>query len=63
MQEILLKIKYSERGLSKTLKKVNFIFSFEPSPFKWTKLSKKRGLEQVTSGSLDYETSSQEFLY
>ena len=34
MQEILLKIRYFERGLSKSLKKkVNFIFSFEPSPF------------------------------
>ena len=28
-----LKIRYFERGLSKSLKKVNFIFSFEPSPF------------------------------
>ena len=25
--------KYFERGLSKSLKKSNFIFSFEPSPF------------------------------
>ena len=33
MQEILLKIRYFDRGLSKSLKKVNFIFSFEPSPF------------------------------
>ena len=33
MQEILLKTRYFERGLSKSLKKVNFIFSFEPSPF------------------------------
>ena len=32
MQEIILKIRYFERGLSKTFKKVNF-FSFEPSPF------------------------------
>ena len=28
-----LKIRYSERGLSKSLKKVKFIFSFEPSSF------------------------------
>ena len=28
MQEILLKIRYFERGLSKSLQKVNFIFSF-----------------------------------
>ena len=27
------KIRYFERGLSKTFEKVNFIFSFEPSPF------------------------------
>ena len=33
MQEILLKIRYFERGLSKTFKKVNFIFSFQPCPF------------------------------
>ena len=32
MQEILSKIRYFERGLSKNLKKVNFVFSFEPSP-------------------------------
>ena len=41
-QEILLKIRYFERGLSKTLEKVNFIFSFEPSPFYWTELSKTK---------------------
>ena len=28
-----LRIRSSERGLSKTFKKSNFIFSFEPSPF------------------------------
>ena len=33
MQKIILKLKYFERGLSKSLKKGNFIFSFEPSPF------------------------------
>ena len=33
MQKILLKIRYFEIGLSKSLKKVNFIFSFAPSPF------------------------------
>ena len=32
MQKILLKIRYFEIGLSKSLKKVNFIF-FKPSPF------------------------------
>ena len=31
--EILFKIRYFERGLSKGLKKVNFIFSFKPSLF------------------------------
>ena len=30
---IFLKIRYLERGWSKIFKKVNFIFSFQPSPF------------------------------
>ena len=42
MQEIILEVKYFERGLSESLKKGNFIFSFEPSPFQYTKLSKKK---------------------
>ena len=33
MQEILLKIIYFERGQSKTLKKVNFIFLSNQVPF------------------------------
>ena len=43
MQEVLLKVRYFERGLSKTPKKVNFIFSSETSPFQWRKLSKTKG--------------------
>ena len=30
MQEILLRVRYSERGLLKTCKKVNSLISFEP---------------------------------
>ena len=63
MQEIVLKIRYFEKGLSKSLKKVNFIFSIEPSPFLWTKLSKKGVLELVTSHSPGYKTNSEKFLY
>ena len=33
MHEIILKVRYFERGLSKIPKKSNFIFSAEPSPF------------------------------
>ena len=33
MLEIILKIRYFKRGLSESLKKVNFILSLEPSPF------------------------------
>ena len=33
MQKSVLKVRYFERVLSKSLKKGNFIFSFEPSPF------------------------------
>ena len=46
MQEILLEIRYFERVLSKNLKKVNFIFSFEPNPFWLTKLSKAKTSDQ-----------------
>ena len=35
---------FFERGLSKSLKKGNFVFSSEPSPFQWTKLSKTKGV-------------------
>ena len=42
MQEIILEVKYFERGLSESLTKGNFIFSFEPSHFQYTKLSKKK---------------------
>ena len=34
MQEILLEIRYFERGISKSLKKVNFIFLSNLVPFK-----------------------------
>ena len=44
MQEILLKIRYFEKGLSNILKKVNFIFPFKPSPFYWMKLSKTKAV-------------------
>ena len=43
MQEIILKLRYFERGLLKSLKNGNFIFSLELSPFQWTKLSKTEG--------------------
>ena len=43
MQEILLKIRYFDRGLLKSLKKVNFIFSFEPSPFNGQSYQEQKG--------------------
>ena len=33
MQEIILKIKYFERGLSKSLENVNFVFLLNPVPW------------------------------
>ena len=33
MQEIILNVRNFETGLSKRINKVNFLFSFEPSPF------------------------------
>ena len=67
MQEILLKIRYFERGLSKSLKKVNFIFLSNPVPFtgqnQKDKIKNKGGLELVTSPSSSYKTSSEKFLH
>ena len=42
MQEIILNVRYFETGLSKSLERGNFIFSFELSPFQSTKLSKQK---------------------
>ena len=43
MQEIVLKVRYFERGLSKSLKKGNFIFSFDPVPFNGQAYQKQKG--------------------
>ena len=42
MQQIILKVRYFERRLSKRLQKGNFIFSFEPTPIQQTNLSKTK---------------------
>ena len=62
MQEILLKVRYFERGLSKILKKVKF-FSFQTQPLLIDNIIKnKSGLELVTSRSSGYEISLEKFL-
>ena len=44
MQEILLKVRYFERGISKTLKKVNFIIFFlYPVPFNGQNYQEQKG--------------------
>ena len=43
MQEIILKVRYFERRLSKSLKNGNFIFSFEPVPFSKQNYQKQKG--------------------
>ena len=43
MQEILLKIRYFGRGLSKSLKKVNLMFSFKPIPFSGQSFQEQKG--------------------
>ena len=44
MQEFLLRIRHSERGLSKSLKKVKFIFLSNPVPFNGQDYKKQKGL-------------------
>ena len=43
MQEILLKVRYFERGLSKSLKKGNLFFFFNPVPFNSQNYQKQKG--------------------
>ena len=43
MQEIIIKVRYFQRGLSKSLKKVNFIFLLNPVPFNGQIYQKQRG--------------------
>ena len=45
MQNFFLEIKYFKRQLLKSLKKVNYIFSFEPHPFNGQNYQKQRGPE------------------
>ena len=60
MQEILLKIRYFGKGLSKNPKTVNFLFFFRTqSLFMGKFIKNKTLLELVTSHSSGYKTSSQ----
>ena len=43
MQEILLKVRYFERGLSKNLKKSTLFFLLNPVPFNAQNYQKKKG--------------------
>ena len=61
MQEILLKVRYFERGLSKTFKKVNYFFFPAQSLLMDKVIKNKRGPELVTSPSSGYKTSSRKF--
>ena len=48
MQEILLTVRYFERGLSKSLKKVTLFFSLNPVPFNGQNCKKQK--DPATSG-------------
>ena len=66
MQEIFLEIRYLEileRGLSKSLKKVNFTFSFEPSLLNGQNYQKQKGPGTSDQSSSSYETNSEKFFY
>ena len=43
MQEIILKVRYFERGLSKSLKKATFFFLSNPVPFNRQIYQKQKG--------------------
>ena len=47
MQEIILKVRYFERGLSKSLKKGNFIFFSNPVPFNRQNYQKQKTIDET----------------
>ena len=55
--------RYFDKRLSTSLKKINFIFSFEPKYFNGQNYQEQKGLELVTSCSSGNKTSSEKFLY
>ena len=64
MQQVLLKIRYFERGLSKSLKKVNFILpNLVPSNTQSYQKQKRPGTIKQLLFKLGYERSSEKFLY
>ena len=64
MQEILLKIRYLERGLSKRLSKLTLFFLSNPVPLTDKVIKNKRGLELGNSCSSDCKISSKKlFIY
>ena len=56
-------LRYFERGLSKSLKKVNFSFLLTHFLLMDKVIKKKRGLELLISHSSGYKISSEKFLY
>ena len=64
MQEVLLKIRYFERALSESLKKISFYFFFQTQSRLTDKVMKnKRSLELVTRCSSGYKTKSEKFFH
>ena len=63
MQEILFKIRYFERGLSKTLKKLTLLFLSNPVPFNGQSYQKQKGPGTSDQSLFKLKTSSQKFLY
>ena len=61
MQEILLKIRYFESGLLKSIKNVTVFFLSNPVDLVDKIIKNKRGLELVTSSFSGYKTSSENF--
>ena len=60
-QEIILKVRYFERGLSKSLKKVTLFSPSNPVPFNRQNYQKEKG--RGTSDQSLFKTSSEKFLY
>ena len=57
MQKTILKIRYFERGLSKSLQKLTLFFVLNPAPFNWQSYQKQKGLGTINKTSLQNKFS------
>ena len=62
MHETIFKIRYFKRGLSKNLRKVNFVFLSSPVPFNGQDYEKQKGPRTSDQWLFRLQTNSAKFI-